>query len=171
MQAAFFLLAALASTSAVMALKSSESLSSIQNALQYSQGMAYVERTAFVGGQLGRVSSLNAGAAVSAPSAPLRVSFCPVAMEGGKNCMRMYPPSLRVTRWGGAQRSRQVVLHAGNPEQEPTPVEAEVVNDEVFDPLGLGGGAGASGDFDANLAQRNLWEAVKVETLRRLPLP
>jgi len=121
-------------------------------------GRSVEKGTAFVGGQLGRVSS--AIPATQPSSAPQRLAFQPMVLNG------RITPALRnrKVKWseakcGGRSKRMGVAVQAGNPQDEAQPVEAEVVTD-TFDPLGLAGGASTE-DMDSIMFQKQLWEAAK----------
>jgi len=118
-------------------------------------GMVLPVDSAFVAG--GPAPSIKSGmSSLTSPVAPsARRSFCMVPVDGSA---RMPATKLR-----SSNRDRRVTLKAGNPDDVQS-AEVEVVGSEpaVFDPLGLGGPAGAGGgDIDQVMQQQALWMSAK----------
>jgi len=118
-------------------------------------GMVLPVDSAFVAG--GPAPSIKSGmSSLTSPAAPsARRSFCMVPVDGSA---RMPTTKLR-----SSNRGRCVSLKAGNPDDVQS-AEVEVVGSEpaVFDPLGLGGPAGAGGgDIDQVMQQQALWMSAK----------
>lgn len=119
-------------------------------------GMVVPVDSAFVAG--GPAPSIKSGmSSMTSPAAPsARRSFCPVPVDGSA---RMPATKLRANN-----RGRHVSLKAGNPDDVQS-ADVEVISEPaVFDPLGLGGPAGATaggGDIDQAMQQQALWMSAK----------